>query len=66
MAITLHCESCKKKINAPDTAGGKWGKCPFCGHKCYIPSPPDDNEEPGPGSDLPPAGEDGHSEKRDI
>ena len=45
MPITLHCESCKKKINAPDDAGGKWGKCPFCNHRCYIPSPPSDNEE---------------------
>lgn len=44
MPITLHCESCKKKIKAPDTAGGKWGNCPYCKHKCYIPLPPDDNE----------------------
>lgn len=45
MAITLHCESCKKKITAPDDAGGKWGKCPYCNHKCYIPLPPSDGEE---------------------
>jgi len=45
MPITLHCESCKKKIVAPDDAGGKWGKCPFCNHRCYIPLPPSDNEE---------------------
>ncbi|MFA5291783.1 MAG: hypothetical protein WC496_01965 [Phycisphaerae bacterium] len=45
MPITLHCESCKKKIVAPDNAGGKWGKCPFCNHRCYIPLPPDENEE---------------------
>jgi len=45
MAITFHCECCKKKINAPDTAGGKWGKCPFCSHKCYIPLPPSDDDE---------------------
>ncbi|OQA01874.1 MAG: hypothetical protein BWY69_01245 [Planctomycetes bacterium ADurb.Bin401] len=45
MPITFHCECCKKKINAPDTAGGKWGKCPYCNHKCYIPSPPSPDEE---------------------
>jgi len=45
MAITLTCECCKKKINAPDNAGGKWAKCPHCGFKCYIPLPPADGEE---------------------
>lgn len=44
MPITLHCESCKKKIKAPDTAGGKWGNCPYCKHKCYIPLAPSDDE----------------------
>lgn len=44
MPITLHCESCKKKIKAPDDAGGKWGNCPFCKHKCYIPLPPSEDE----------------------
>lgn len=46
MSISFHCESCKKKIKAPDNAGGKWGSCPHCNHKCYIPSPPaEDGEE---------------------
>ena len=45
MSISFHCESCKKKITAPDNAGGKWGKCPFCNHKCYIPMPKKDGEE---------------------
>ena len=44
MPITLHCESCKKKIKAPDTAGGKYGNCPYCKHKCYIPLPPAQDE----------------------
>lgn len=44
MTISLHCESCKKKIKAPDEAGGKWGKCPFCAHRCYIPLPKSDDE----------------------
>ncbi len=45
MPITFHCECCKKKITAPDTAGGKWGKCPYCNHKCYIPLPPSTEDE---------------------
>jgi hypothetical protein len=45
MAITLNCECCKKTINAPDNAGGKWAKCPHCGFKCYIPLPPSADDE---------------------
>ena len=37
MSITLHCEYCNKKIEAPDSAGGKWGKCPSCHNKLYVP-----------------------------
>ena len=39
MGITFHCEHCGKKIEAPDNAGGKWGKCPRCHNKLYIPGP---------------------------
>jgi len=39
MAITFHCEHCGKKIEAPDNAGGRWGKCPACQHRLYVPSP---------------------------
>ncbi len=45
MSISLHCESCKKKIKAPDESGGKWGNCPFCTHRCYIPRPPSPDDE---------------------
>ena len=38
MAIVFHCEYCGKKIEAADTAGGKWGKCPSCHNKLYVPS----------------------------
>ncbi|MFZ0035321.1 MAG: hypothetical protein WAK60_10100 [Sedimentisphaerales bacterium] len=38
MAITFHCEHCGKKIEAPDGAGGKWGKCPACHNKVYVPN----------------------------
>ena len=45
MSISFHCQRCKKKIKAPDNAGGNWGNCPHCKYKCYIPLPPD-NDEP--------------------
>ena len=44
MPISFHCESCKEKIKAPDNSGGKWGKCPHCKHRCYIPLPKSDDE----------------------
>ncbi len=44
MAITFHCEYCGKKIEAPDSAGGKWGKCPVCHHKLYVPKLDSDEE----------------------
>jgi len=45
MAITFHCEHCGKKIEASDSAGGKWGKCPACHNKLYVPNL-------GPGEEL--------------
>jgi hypothetical protein len=44
MAITFHCEHCGKKIEAPDNAGGKWGKCPACHNKVYVPASEVDEE----------------------
>ena len=44
MSISFHCESCKKRIKAPNKAGGKWGNCPFCNHRCYIPLPKVEDE----------------------
>ena len=38
MAIIFHCEYCGKKIEAADSAGGKWGKCPACHNKLYVPA----------------------------
>jgi len=37
MPIKFHCSLCGKKIEAPDNAGGKWGKCPGCHNKVYVP-----------------------------
>ena len=44
MSISFKCQRCKKKVKAPDKAGGKYGQCPHCSYRCYIPSPPDENE----------------------
>ena len=44
MTISFSCECCKKKIKAPDKTGGKWGVCPNCQHRCYIPMPKSDDE----------------------
>ena len=37
MSIIFHCEHCNKKIEAKDSAGGKFGQCPACHNKLYIP-----------------------------
>ena len=44
MSITFHCEYCGKKIEAQDAAGGKWGKCPACHNKIYVPNLNPDEE----------------------
>lgn len=46
MSITFHCEHCGNKIIAKDESVGKWGICPACHNKVYI---PDLNADP---SDL--------------
>jgi hypothetical protein len=45
MSIELHCPQCGKQIRAPDDAGGRFGKCPYCERKVYIPTPPEAIEE---------------------
>ncbi len=39
MAITFRCQHCGKKVEAPDSAGGKRGRCPYCKQSNYIPAP---------------------------
>lgn len=39
MSIELHCPGCAKLIRAPDNAGGRHGKCPYCARSVYIPTP---------------------------
>jgi len=38
MAISFHCQHCGKQIEAPDGSGGRWGRCPGCHGKVYIPT----------------------------
>ncbi len=38
MSISFHCEHCGNKISAKDDAAGKWGKCPACHNKIYVPN----------------------------
>ncbi|OHB66782.1 MAG: hypothetical protein A2Y76_11390 [Planctomycetes bacterium RBG_13_60_9] len=45
MPIKLNCSVCGKKIEAPDSAGGKWGKCPACHMKIYVPLPETGEDE---------------------
>jgi hypothetical protein len=47
MAIPFHCEHCGAKIDAPAGTGGRWGKCPACHNRVYIPL-----LEPAPDDDL--------------
>jgi len=44
MAITFHCNHCGKKIEAQDSAAGKWAKCPACHNKIYVPDLAADEE----------------------
>ena len=44
MVIIFHCDYCGKKIEAADSAGGKWGKCPACHNKLYVPASESDEE----------------------
>ena len=44
MSIKFHCDHCGKKIDAPDGTGGRWGKCPACHNKVYVPQEDDEGE----------------------
>lgn len=39
MTISFSCEHCGKRVEAPEEAGGRRGRCPYCKNSCYIPSP---------------------------
>lgn len=47
MSIELHCPQCEKLIRAPDEAGGRRGKCPYCKNSVYIPTASDESETIG-------------------
>jgi hypothetical protein len=61
MAITLHCEHCGKEIKAAESAGGKWGKCPSCHNKLYVPAP-----DSGEKLNLAPIDEDDEKRKNQL
>jgi hypothetical protein len=61
MPITFHCEYCGKKIEAPDSAGGKWGKCPACHNKLYVPNLGSDEE-----LELAPIDESGEAKQKQL
>jgi len=44
MSIKFPCEHCGKQVEAPDAAGGKRGKCPYCKGSNYIPAPVADDD----------------------
>jgi cytochrome c1 len=45
MSIIFNCEHCGKKIKSPDEAAGKWGKCPACHNKIYVPKSNNEEDE---------------------
>lgn len=60
MSIELHCPKCSNVIKAPDNAGGKYGKCPYCQNRVYVPTPADQIEE------IPLAPIDAEAERREA
>jgi len=44
MALTFKCEHCHKTVSAPESVGGKRGKCPYCKQSMYIPRPVSEDE----------------------
>lgn len=38
MAILFHCKFCNKEIKAKEEKAGKWGTCPSCHNKIYVPN----------------------------
>ena len=61
MSITFRCEHCGKDVKAPDSAGGKRGKCPYCHQSNYVPAPVSDDEV----LDLAPEDEDYERHRRE-
>lgn len=45
MSIELHCPKCTKLIRAPENAGGRHGKCPYCEAMVYVPMPSTELDE---------------------
>ena len=59
MSIELHCPKCTKLIRAPENAGGRHGKCPYCEAMVYVPTAASEMDE------IPLAPIDEESERRE-
>jgi hypothetical protein len=45
VSIEVHCVGCGKLLKAPESSGGKWSKCPACGHRVYVPLAEEERDE---------------------
>ena len=53
MSIQFRCHHCNKRVQAPESAGGKKAKCPVCGQETEVPSiKPDDEPLSGFAADF--------------
>jgi hypothetical protein len=66
MPIKFECTECHKIVTAPDAAGGKRGKCPFCGRLVDIPLPPPPPEPQAEDPDLIPLAPIDEDEERKL
>jgi hypothetical protein len=66
MPIKFECTECHKIVTAPDAAGGKRGKCPFCGQLVNIPLPPPPPEPEAEDPDLIPLAPIDEDEERKL
>ncbi len=66
MPIKFECMECHKTVTAPDAAGGKRGKCPFCGQLVNIPLPPPPPEPQEEDPDLIPLAPIDEDEERKL
>ena len=45
MPIQFNCNHCGKKMEAQDSAAGKWAACPACHKKIFVPSPQTEDDD---------------------
>jgi hypothetical protein len=62
MVIEFRCHHCNNMVRAPDDAGGRMGRCPYCQNQVYIATPADQLEE----LDLAPVDEQERAQQRAL